>query len=303
MPASLSRAFAALALLAAAPPPDARQTLRALQRMDVALATTGYRLATANVALCQDRQPASGLLIHGIEQYGPAYRTAAADLFSLGSAPGIAAILPGSPAERAGIRPGDELRAINGAPLPPEPRGHDFTRIAAVLDRLDAALAAGPVTLGLARGPVTLAGIPACASRFQVTPSDKLAAGADGRIVEIDSGLMAYANDGNEIAVIVAHELAHNILGHPARLDRDGVSRRAKIGKDAGKIRETEIEADLFSLRLLANAGYPLEAAPAFWRRFGKQHGFGIFSDSTHLRWKKRVALIEAEIARLKVAK
>ena len=303
MSALLFRALAALALIAAAPPPDARQTLKALQQMDIVLATTGYRLATANVALCKSQQPASGLLVQGIEQYGSGYRTAAAALFSLGSAPGVAAVIPDSPAARAGIRPGDALLSINGAPLPPEPKTHDFTRIAAVLDQLDAALAAGPVTLGLARGPVTLTGIPACASRFQVTPSDTLAAGADGRIVEVDSGLMSYANDGNEIAVIVAHELAHNILAHPARLDREGVSRRAKIGKDAGKIRETEIEADLFSLRLLANAGYPLEAAPAFWRRFGRQHGFGIFSDSTHLRWKKRVALIEAEIARLRAGK
>ena len=305
----LCRAAAPLLLLAtttAAAPQDMRGALLALQTMDATLGRVGYRLVTANVALCDRRQPASGLLLHAIEQYGGAFRPAAADFFALGAAPGVSAIVPDSPAARAGIVPGDAVEAIGGAALPPEPAAgqDDFARMAVVLDRLDAALAAGPVALTLPRGAVTLAGVPACASRFQVKPSQQFAASADGRYVEVSAALMAYVKDENELAVVVAHELAHNILKHRELLDAQGVGDGlfSRIGSGAAKIRETENAADRFSLRLLANAGYPLAAAPAFWRRFGREHGHGIFSDSTHLRWKKRVALIEAEIARLGAA-
>lgn len=303
-PAAL--AFMMLAAPAMAAKPDPRATLIALQAMDVALARVGYRLVAANVALCDRRQPVSGLLLHGIEQYGVAFRVTAATLFALGAAPGVAGILPGSPADHAGVRANDAVLAINGAPLPMA-SGAGFDRMAAVLDRLEAALAAGPVRLDLARAgqslSVTLNGIPACASRFQVKASPGFDAGANGRYVEVDAGLLAYADHQDEIAVIVAHELAHNILKHPETLDREGVSRKAILGKHANRIKQTEIEADRFSIRLLANAGYPLEAAPAFWTRFGKAHGHGILSDSTHLRWKKRVALIEAEIAAVRAGR
>ncbi|MBB5686542.1 M48 family metallopeptidase [Sphingobium boeckii] len=285
---------------AAAAKTDARATLTALQAMDMALSRVGYRLATANVGMCDRRQPASGLLLQGIEQYGADFRASAAVLFALGAAPGVTGVIAGSPADRAGIRANDSVKALNGAALPLA-AGPGFDRMAAVLDRLETALVAGPVHLDLERAgqnlSVTLQGVPACASRFQVKSSPGFSAGANGRYVEVDAGLLAFADGDDEIAVIVAHELAHNILKHPETLNAQGVSRKAILGKDARRIRETEVEADRFSIRLLASAGYRLEAAPLFWARFGKAHGHGILSDSTHLRWKKRVALIEAEIA------
>jgi len=36
-----------------------------------------------------------------------------------------------------------------------------------------------------------------------------------------------------------------------------------------------------------------------FWTRYGKEHGKGIFSASTHYRWKKRVELFEEEIEKM----
>ena len=50
----------------------------------------------------------------------------------------------------------------------------------------------------------------------------------------------------------------------------------------------------------MINAGYDPEAAIRFWTRYGKEHGKGIFSAATHYRWKKRVKLLAAEIARMK---
>jgi hypothetical protein len=49
----------------------------------------------------------------------------------------------------------------------------------------------------------------------------------------------------------------------------------------------------------MINAGYEPQAAIRFWTRYGKEHGKGIFSASTHYRWKKRVELFEQEIAKM----
>ena len=49
----------------------------------------------------------------------------------------------------------------------------------------------------------------------------------------------------------------------------------------------------------MANAGYDPQAAIRFWTRYGKEHGKGIFSASTHYRWKKRVGLFEEQIAKM----
>jgi len=292
----------------AAPAAAQRDTLEALRAVDVAVARVGHRLAVANRARCDLIRPATGLLLHGIEQYGGAYRTAAAQVFALGDAPGVAAVLPGSAAERAGVHTGDAIVAINDAATATTDisggKG-DFDRMARVLDQLEAALASGPVKLGITRGAerlsLRLGGEPACASRFQVLSAPGLSASADGQYVQVTSAMAAYFANEDEMAAILAHELAHNILRHRERLDAQGVARGlfGKFGKDAARVRETEIEADRLSLKLLADAGYRLQAAPEFWRRFGREHGFGIFSDATHLRWKPRVALLEAEIAAL----
>jgi predicted Zn-dependent protease len=105
----------------------------------------------------------------------------------------------------------------------------------------------------------------------------------------------------DELAAILAHELAHNILGHRAVLDAQGVSRGlfGRIGKNAAKIRETEIAADRLSLTLMRDAGYRMAAAPEFWARFEKKHGSGIFADATHLNGRRRVDMLNAEIARI----
>lgn len=302
----VSAAMAAVVMMVA-PAQAEVSPLQSLRELDMATARIGYRIATANTALCERQQPASGLLLHGLEQYGGGDAEAARRLFALGVSPGVLGVVPGSPADRAGVKANDALIAVNGV-APEEPRmgGKPFDRMAAVLDAVETAFARGPVTLTLSRNGQTVTaqvtGAPACASRFQVDVSKTLNAAADGQYVQVSAGFIASFANEDEFAAIVAHELAHNILGHRARLDAQGVSRGmlGQFGKNAARIRETEIEADRLSIRLLANAGYRPEAAAEFWRRFGPRHDAGIFSASTHLRWRKRAALLEEEVAALR---
>jgi predicted Zn-dependent protease len=129
---------------------------------------------------------------------------------------------------------------------------------------------------------------PVCASTFWVDRRAKKDAGADGDQVRVTSGLIDFLTEDDELAAVIAHELAHNQLGHPAQLD--GLKKgRAKL------VRETEIEADRLAVWLLANAGYDPQAAIRMWTRLGKRQ-------SKTPRLHERVAILEAEIALLGAA-
>ncbi|HWU72628.1 MAG TPA: hypothetical protein VN137_04035, partial [Sphingomonas sp.] len=79
------RPFLAVALIAAGPSTADQATLvvRGLLQQDTAVATIGYRLATANVDLCVEHMVDSGMLIETLAQYGAAFRPAARQVLGL----------------------------------------------------------------------------------------------------------------------------------------------------------------------------------------------------------------------------
>ena len=125
---------------------------------------------------------------------------------------------------------------------------------------------------------------PVCASHFWVDASNKIEAGADGDQVRVTSALIDFVASDDELAAVAAHELAHNLLGHPPG---SAETRKSK------SITATELEADRLSMWLLTNAGYDPQAAVRFWQRCGPKSCVGLFR---YPGWKKRVAGIKAEI-------
>lgn len=290
--------------------PGSILALKSLQLLDHRINEIGYRLVDGNAPYCADRRAQTGLLLHALDQYPDQ----ALVRYALGFDGPVAinAVAPDSPGAAAGLLPGDDILAINGLEVDAIPLGdavadqpEDYRRIAAVNDRLDQALADGDVTLDILRGGEQIQrrveSRPACPSRFQVEVSADRGASADGTIVSITSRMTEYFLSDDEFAAVVAHELAHNLLKHRDQLDAQSVNRGffGQLGKSAGRIKAAEIEADRLSIWLMANAGYDPQAAIGFWTRYGKEHGKGIFSASTHYRWKKRVRLFEEEIAKM----
>lgn len=288
--------------------PAAATALLELRALDTRVATIGHRLAFANAAQCAEAVPLSGLLIHSLDQYGTGMRPAAIGAFGLGGGPSILAVVPGGAADRAGIMADDRLLAIEGRPVPaisPEVRRGSFAATEKTIEAIETALADGSADFTLARGArrwiAQIDAPPGCASRFHVVPSSRHRAAADGRYVQLTSALVRYAADDSELAAVLAHELAHNILDHRQRLDEAKVSRGMlrHFGRNARLIRATEVEADRLSVALVARAGYDPAAAARFWQRFGREQGRGIFASATHPGWRRRAAILEGEAARL----
>ena len=283
----------AVLLLAAAPASANQVVLDQLRGHDERVATIGYRLARDGVALCPTSiAPLAGLRVHALGQYGKAVQGDARRLFGLDEYPAILTIAPDSPAARGGLMVGDWIVSINDAD---QRAGPDYAGVERFDAALEAALTQPPARIRIERAgqrqTISLAGVEGCASRVELVPGRKLNAVADGRIVQLTTGVMREAQDDDELAFIIAHEMAHNILEHRKRLD--------KIGRSPGNIRAAEIEADRLGLRLMKAAGYDPAAAARFWGRFGKKTGAGIFSDGTHMRTKDRVRLLRDEAATL----
>jgi predicted Zn-dependent protease len=135
-------------------------------------------------------------------------------------------------------------------------------------------------------------------------PSANLNAHADGRYVRLTTAMAAFAADDQELAWILAHEFAHNVLGHHDRLDAAEVARGffGNFGRNARLIRETEIEADRMSIYLLDRAGFDPQASVRFCTRFGRR-GLNFLGSSTHPNWRRRIELFRAEIEAVRRAR
>jgi len=288
---------------------SADSSLLAMRSLDQRVATIGYRLAVAGRALCRGIENLPGFAVHDLSQYGAGFRPAAIRAFGLDAGPGVLALVAGGPADRAGLRLDDVLLSLDGRALPHGDPGRDrtFDRMAEILDALDMAFADGNAQIEIRRGGtrvmLQIGSEPGCASRFQLIPSGRLNAEADGRYVQVTTAIAAYVADDAELAAVLAHEFAHNILGHRVRLDAAGVSRGffGSFGRSARNIRQTEIEADRFSVYLLDRAGFDPEAAVRFWSRFGRR-GLNFLGSPTHPNWRSRIALFETEIAAIRRA-
>lgn len=297
----------------AEPPGSAHAGLAALRASDSRVLTVGTRLAIANAPFCRKTENTAGITLHHIGQYGDA--AAARATFGFARDYAVLALVADGAAAKAGIRTDDTIVALQGAALTPSvdelaaiDQPPAYRPIAWADARLRTALDSGPVTLTLLRDgktfDISVTGVPACRSRFELRPSGDYGASADGDIVGITSAMLGFMADDDELAAILAHEMAHNLLEHRRRLNEAGVQRglMQQLGRNARLTLATEIEADRLSIWLMANAGYDPAAAVRFWTRYGKKHGKGIFSAPTHYRWKKRVGLFAEEMANLQVS-
>lgn len=260
-----------------------------LRAHEARLLSLGWRLARANAEFCLARRASIGLMLTDIHDFKRP-RDAQAALRIAGNV-AIAASAAGSPAAAAGLRPGEELRAVNGAAA---------TAKAQAYDRIESALAAsGAVTLAIAAAgsaprSMTIQGEPACPARFELLMGSTVVK-TDGVTVQTSVDVLAEHASDDEAATMVAHELAHNALAHVARL---------KAGtRNYVTVRRTEREADRLAIWLMANAGFDPAAGPRFIAAWGPRHSGGMTRAPTHDAWRERVALMQEEVALVAAAR
>lgn len=299
----LHPALAALAL-SLLPSPAAAQAPVAthLAALDLRVARLGERLAIAAVPLCRTGVARTGLDLHSRAQYGQLAPSQEREMFAVADGVAILLTVPGSPADRAGVRPGDGLVAIDGVRLATTPPGRrpDYAPTLQALNQLDAAMADGQAILHLRDGrggerDLHLTGEQGCPSRFQMAPGGGLDAEADGTYVKIGQGMVEATDDDDVLAASLAHELAHNILRHRDRQNAAGIRRglARMFGRNAALSRAAEIEADRLVPWLLARAGHDPAAALRWLDLLEQRVGLPA---PTHPSWSRRRQIINDQL-------
>jgi hypothetical protein len=281
-----------------------RQAVEQLRTTDVRVAAIGYRLFTRNAARCAAQMPATGLLLHSLGQYSGLARPAVLTMTSVPSPVSVLAVVDQAPAGLAGVRPGDGIEAINGVPLPVTrpPGTHSSLLRDQAETRLNALPPSAPIVLLVRRGdavmPFTITPVPACRTRLAVVAGKGVIARSDGQIIQLGQDF-AERIDDNGIAVALAHELAHSVLGHRAELATlEAAPNTSRNRRDrAALARRAEDEADLLSLHLLAGAGWDPAIAPGFFRRAGRRFDSIWPGNKPHRSAAGRAARMELEIA------
>jgi hypothetical protein len=280
-------------------------TFGLLRQADMKLATIGFRMSVGAAPLCDRLEPGTGLQLHSLAQYDPASRPAVRSYFRMSGTLGVMGVVPGSPADRAGIRQDDTILSIAGIPAPTElpPTGSTDA-----LARLHAELGSRPwqqrIKVVLSRDNVEreieVQPVAACFTRYELRIANRFDARADGELVQISS---KYIEDlpSELLPATVAHELAHNILRHRERLSAAGAEfgLASGFGRNVGLFRRAELEADMLSVHLLARAGYSPELGARFWREAGPTIMAGLIRSRSHPPGRDRAAAMAAEAGRI----
>ena len=260
-------------------------TLSTLREADARVAAVAWRLQTANVALCRNAVALPGFSIETLDQYAVGERAEATAEFGLADLPQVSAVVPGSAADRAGLKVGDVLEAVDGQPVPHVAADRPgYARTALVEAALADALARPPVTLTLATRTVTFSGDPGCASNVQLVPGGRLDAVADGHYVQISGVMYEFVTNDGELAFILAHELAHNVVADARRAD------------GASQQRKAELAADRAAIGMMAKAGYDVGTVVPLMERLRRKNRLS-WLDGSHPGWSTRLAAARTAVA------
>lgn len=292
--------------------------LRSIVALQDRLDRVAAPLLISNPELCKgNARNLFGFTAKNKYSYTPELINASEQALGLGEQLQITGVLSGSGAARVGVRRGDKLVAAEGRPIAPGPNAEqDAAAVLAPLvqDRTKVKLtmlrSGSNLTLNV---PLTLA----CAFSINLGNTSNVMAYADGRRVLITRGMLNFAKSDDELAYVVAKEMAHNALGHPGKQHMgatvsDIIDNLIRIHPDMSTLtgkagllpypQEMDAAADALSLYMLARAGYGIDRTSLFWQKLATQYPASVLNGYTaiHPATAYRVAGMGKTVAEIK---
>ena len=287
------------------------------------LLRVSYPLLTKGADLCGDdiRFTTGMALANSGTLLGDDFRESAQRTYQLSDQVQVVDVVPGSAADKAGVRTGDTLLYIDEWALP---TGDNAVR--QTLEQLQIRTQTGkPVRVDVARknqgAKQSLLIMPdrACSYPVVLGGGDEVNAYADGKQVVVQRGMMRFTQSDTELALVVSHEIAHNSMGHMrAKMTNYAlgsildiaaqvllkVPTQGLFGNLGGHAYSQgfEAEADYVGLYIMAQSGGDIENAPQFWRRMATLSPNAIQSShtATHPATPERFLALEETVKEIR---
>lgn len=277
-----------------------------------------FPLMVANAQFCgKDVAPLDGLTGWTLDMYPRNQQKKINQLYGLGLDVTIRNVTPGSPGDKAGIKSGDILISVNGVKLT---NGKSGLQMASKLIS-NAGVKPSQIHYmrqGKIRNTV-LKPVLGCSFPVVINPKDtSLNAYADGNRIIISQGMENFTQNDTEMALVIAHELAHNAMEHIGKkttnaltgalggialdilLSSAGVStgnQISQLGTSLGATAHSvsfEQEADYVGMYFMERAGYNTKNVAYFWRRMAVENGEkSLYIRRTHPTSPERFVAIE----------
>ncbi len=285
------------------------------------LQNVSFPLLQAAVPFCDSTLVNSiGLDVATGYDFEDSFQRSAREVLSAGAAVTVINVVEGGPSAIAGLQSKDTITAINDNPLVTGPNA-----TAVFNNLLQEEMAGGEsITVTVNRGDESLrldiTPVPICDYPTLLVLRDDLNAYADGENVYVTRRMLRFTDSDKELALVIAHELAHNIMGHIDKRQQNywigavvdiaaeiqGLNTQGFFADLTGKAysQAFEAEADYVGLYILARTGVDLDGASYFWRRMAVESPANIDSHSaSHPATAERFLALEKTIAEIREKK
>lgn len=276
-----------------------------------------FPILAANAGFCGDKTgPSFGMTAWNLASVKREYHQAAVDLYNLQGRLAVQHVADKSPAERAGIRSGDFIVAINGENIP---QGEKARKAADQLLRMGGYRQAN-ILLERNGGMINAIVQPVEACRYPVlldSNSNDLNAFTDGRRIVLSKGIVRFAENDNEVALVIAHELGHLAMDHVDKQQGNAIAgalgglaidsllaaagvntgtQVSRLGQQLGGRAYSvgfEQEADYVGMYFMERAGYNSSRVADFWRRMAADNPVSVSIRTDHPTSPERFIAIE----------
>lgn len=295
-----------------------QEALQALIAQQDRLYRVAAPLLVKNTDLCRSQaRNLLGFTAKNQYSYSSEFVGTAQKMLGLDGRLQVMGVLAGSGAAKAGVRRGDILISMEDKPMP---EGENAERQAATM-LAPLVIGRSSIRMTVARdGAMQTLTIPltyACAFGVELGNTDNVTAYADGHRVLVTRGMMNAAASDDELAYVLAKEMAHNALMHARRQHMsatigDIIDNLIRLRPDMSTMvglsgvkpmpKELDAMADKLSLYMLARAGYSIERVVPFWQRMASQYPATVLTGYTsiHPATEYRIEAMEKAIRDIK---
>ncbi|MDA1369724.1 MAG: M48 family metallopeptidase [Proteobacteria bacterium] len=273
-----------------------------------------FPLLVAAAPLCENRTSLSiGLDVATGFDFEESFQHTAREALGLSAEVSVLNAAADGPAFRAGIQARDVIVAVNDNPLV------DGTNASTIYNNLlrEELTVSDSLKITVRRDQAIqdfrVTPVLVCDYQVELVLRDELNAFADGDAVFLTRRMLRFTDDDKELALVIAHELAHNIMDHiPKRQQNYWVGAVIDIAANTQGVdtdgffsdmtsraysHEFEAEADYVGMYILARTGTDLDGASYFWRRMAIESPGNIDSHSlSHPATAERFLALEAAI-------